>query len=166
MESVMGVTIVLDYFYEISGLKLNISKCEIFTVGISVQSLNNIINSSSFKHGTLPVRYLGIPLVIRKLTVKDCQPLIDKVKQLIFPQSIINKIEQICSRYFWKGSDIPVAGAGINWDRICNPKSEGGLGLKDIKSWNKACMLLLIRRLLAGEFAMGCLDSQLFNQES
>ncbi|XP_039037483.1 uncharacterized protein LOC120174810 [Hibiscus syriacus] len=148
LESIMGVTSVLDYFYEIS------------------------------------VRYLGIPLVMRKLIVKDCQPLIDKVKlklhqwsrlklsysgrlvliktvlfsmanywcrQLILPQSVINKIEQICSRYFWKGSDIPAVGARVSWDRICKPKSKGGLGLKDIKSWNKSCMMLLIRRLLIGE---------------
>ncbi|XP_039031866.1 uncharacterized protein LOC120166705 [Hibiscus syriacus] len=80
LESVMGVTTVLDYFYEISGLKLNVAKCEIFSARILVQSLDTIINSSGFKHITLPVRYLGIPLVIRKLTVKDCQPLIDKVK--------------------------------------------------------------------------------------
>ncbi|KAE8697551.1 hypothetical protein F3Y22_tig00110621pilonHSYRG00460 [Hibiscus syriacus] len=29
--------------------------------------------------------------------------------------------------------------------------SEGGLGIKDIKTWNKACMLLLIKNILAGE---------------
>ncbi|XP_039064795.1 uncharacterized protein LOC120210041 [Hibiscus syriacus] len=141
-------------------LKLNAAKCDIFIAGISVQSLDNIINTSGFKHGTLHVRYLGIPLVTRKLTVKDCQPLIDKIKfklhqwQLILPQSIINKIKKICSRYFWKGSNIPAVGARVSWDRICKPKSEGGLGLNDIKSWNKTCMILLIKNLLAVESSL------------
>ena len=29
----------------------------------------------------------------------------------------------------------------ISWDTICHPKSEGGLGLKELVSWNKACRL-------------------------
>ncbi|KAE8705789.1 hypothetical protein F3Y22_tig00110418pilonHSYRG00293 [Hibiscus syriacus] len=87
LEYVMGVIIVLDYFYEISGLKLNALKCEIFTTGISVLHIENIINSSSFKHGILPVRYLGIPLVTRKLSIKDCQPLIDKIKSKLYQWS-------------------------------------------------------------------------------
>ncbi|XP_039061962.1 uncharacterized protein LOC120206344 [Hibiscus syriacus] len=157
LDSVMGVITVLNSFYELSGLKLNALKSEIFTVGISAHEIDNIISCSGFKLGVLPVRYLGIPLVTRKLSYKDCQPLIEKINsrlhqwQLILPQLIIKKIEQICSRFFWKGSDIPASGARVSWDRICSPKSEGGLGIKDIKSWNKVCTIILIKNLLAGE---------------
>ncbi|XP_038997767.1 uncharacterized protein LOC120122722 [Hibiscus syriacus] len=63
LESVMGVVFVLDYFYKLSGLKLNALKCEIFTAGISVHSTQNIINFFGFQHGLLLVRYLGIPLL-------------------------------------------------------------------------------------------------------
>ncbi|KAE8690635.1 hypothetical protein F3Y22_tig00110893pilonHSYRG00157 [Hibiscus syriacus] len=83
LESVMGVIIVLDCFYEYSGLKLNAGKCEIFTAGISAHNLDSIINFSGFKHGRLPVRYLGIPLVTRKLIDKDCQPLLGNIKSRI-----------------------------------------------------------------------------------
>ncbi|XP_039021885.1 uncharacterized protein LOC120154136 [Hibiscus syriacus] len=150
LESAVGIITVLYSFYEIYGLELNALKCEIFTAGISAPSVDNIINFTGFKHGLLPVKYLGIPLVTRKLSLKDCQPLIDKIKdklhkwsrmklsyagrleliknvlfsvanywcrQLILPQSIINKIEQICSRYFWKGLDTPASGARINWGK-------------------------------------------------
>ncbi|XP_039050459.1 uncharacterized protein LOC120191605 [Hibiscus syriacus] len=158
--SVMGVITVLDNFYELSGLKLNAGKCEIFITGLSFQSLDTIIISSGFKHGRLPIRYLGVPLVSKKLSDKDCQALLDNIKnrlhqQLVLPQSIIKKIEQLCSRIFWKGSDSHAAGARVNWVKICKPKSEGGLGLKDIKSWNSACLIQHIRKLLAGKVQCG-----------
>ncbi|XP_039002041.1 uncharacterized protein LOC120128434 [Hibiscus syriacus] len=80
LESVMGVIIVLDIFYEYSGLKLNAGKCKIFTAGISAHNLESIINYTGFKQGKLPVRYLGVPLVTRKLTDKDCKALLDNIK--------------------------------------------------------------------------------------
>ncbi|GJX49361.1 putative receptor protein kinase ZmPK1, partial [Tanacetum coccineum] len=43
-----------------------------------------ILKVMPFKEGKLPVRYLGVPLVTRKLSVKDCKCLIDKVRQRIF----------------------------------------------------------------------------------
>ncbi|XP_039000807.1 uncharacterized protein LOC120126781, partial [Hibiscus syriacus] len=51
----------------------------------------------------------------------------------------------------WKGSDIAASVARNSWDKICCPKSEGGLGLKNISSWNKTCMVHLIRKLLVGQ---------------
>ena len=29
----------------------------------------------------------------------------------------------------------------MSWKAICQPKDEGGLGLKDILTWNQACVL-------------------------
>ncbi|KAL4388735.1 hypothetical protein GQ457_09G011660 [Hibiscus cannabinus] len=43
------------------------------------------------------------------------------------------------------------AGARVNWKSVCTLRSEGGLGLKDLISWNVACMVALIRVLLAGQ---------------
>ena len=40
------------------------------------------------------------------------------------------------------GKVIAILGEEQEWDgKICLPKAEGGLGLKDILSWNKACMI-------------------------
>ncbi|KAE8683567.1 hypothetical protein F3Y22_tig00111200pilonHSYRG00116 [Hibiscus syriacus] len=126
-----------------SGLKLNASKCEIFTTGISANNLDSIINYSGFKHGTLPVRYLGVPLVTRKLTEKDCRSLLENIKSIIHQWSR--------KKMSYVGLDIPATDARVSWGKIFKPKSEGGLGLKDIKTWNKACLIHLTRKLLAGE---------------
>ncbi|XP_039031356.1 uncharacterized protein LOC120166028 [Hibiscus syriacus] len=152
IESVVGVLSILDQFYEVSGLKLNSSKCEIFAVGIQPRITENLKLITGFQVGTLHVCYLGIPLVTRKLNKKDCQVLIDNIKrklhlwsgrnisyverlelirtilfnvsnywcrQLVLPASVLKKIDQICSRFFWKGVDNSAAGARINWDNIC-----------------------------------------------
>ncbi|XP_039024361.1 uncharacterized protein LOC120157217 [Hibiscus syriacus] len=175
---------VLNHFYDLSDLKLNVSKTELYSVGISARNLDIIKSATGFKHGFLPVRYLGVPLVTKKLSEKDCLPLIDNIKhrhhnwagkflsyagrleliktvlysvvnfwsrQFILPQKVVKRLEQLCSRFLWKGSDIAASGARISWDKIYYPKSEGGLGLKNISSWNKTCMVHLIRKLLAGQ---------------
>ncbi|KAE8674836.1 putative thylakoidal processing peptidase 2 [Hibiscus syriacus] len=71
---------VLNHFYHMSGLMLNVSKTELFVAGISSRNLQIIKSISGFKQGLLPVRYLGVPLVTKKLTKQDCQPLIDRIK--------------------------------------------------------------------------------------
>ncbi|KAL4354455.1 hypothetical protein GQ457_06G034820 [Hibiscus cannabinus] len=132
----------------------------------------------------LTVRYLGIPLVTRRLTEKDCDVLLEKVKarlgqwssrklsyagrlqlinavifsivnfwcrQVVLPKGVINRIEQLCMRFFWKGKDEPASGARVGWKAICKQKNEGGLGVKDIHTWNIACIIQLIRNLLSAE---------------
>ncbi|XP_039049215.1 uncharacterized protein LOC120190158 [Hibiscus syriacus] len=151
MDSIIGVQAVLDVFYTMSGLRLNASKCELFPVGISAQQCVSIRNITGFKLGSLPVRYLGVPLVSRKLTVKDCRSLIDKIKAKLNlwankHLSFAGRLQLICA-----GSDSYARGARVYWRKVCLLKSEGGLGVQDIGGWNKACIVLLVRKLLANE---------------
>ncbi|KAE8689834.1 Cysteine-rich receptor-like protein kinase 8 [Hibiscus syriacus] len=158
VDSVVGVQNVLDHFHQISGLKLNSSKNELFAAGIPSRTLEELKLITGFKIGTLPVRYLGIPLVTRKLTAKDCEPLLGKIRQclqhwssrnlsyagrleliryvlfsvcnfwcrqLMLPASILKTVDQLCSRFFWKGADTLAAGARVSWESICLLKSEG-----------------------------------------
>ncbi|KAE8684022.1 Rhodanese-like domain-containing protein 11 [Hibiscus syriacus] len=113
-----------------------IAKCEFFAAGISTNILESINKTTGFKQGCMPVRYLGDPLVTRKLSEKDCVVLIDNIKSML---------------YHWSGSDKVATGARVSWGTICHSKLEGGIGLKDLKTWNKACMIQLIRSILAGE---------------
>ncbi|KAE8660212.1 Bidirectional sugar transporter SWEET16 [Hibiscus syriacus] len=133
-----------------------------------------------WESGKLPVRYLGIPLVTKRLSVRDCSPLIEKVEatlqswqakmlsyagrllliqavfysivnywgsQVLFPEAVLKKVNQLCSPFFWKGGQ---SGQGCEGQMgtDLHPKSEGGLGLKDLRVWNFACMIGLIRKLL------------------
>lgn len=40
-----------------------------------------ILNILLFVTGKLPVKYLGVPLLAKRLSVKDCGSLIDKIKK-------------------------------------------------------------------------------------
>ena len=79
IESVIGIQNVLRLFYSYFGLQLNNSKSEFFFSGLTSEVLEGIRKEAGFKIGSLPVRYLGVPLVARRLTVKNCAPLVEKI---------------------------------------------------------------------------------------
>ncbi|XP_039068019.1 uncharacterized protein LOC120214115 [Hibiscus syriacus] len=143
-DYVMGIWIVLQEFYVYLGLAFNASKSEIFSTGIAREELQLIVEKDDQKAGHLPVRYLGIPLVTRKLSIADCKPLMDKIedrfqtwaarhlsyagrmqliqavifsiqnywsKQLVLPKKVVQRISQLCTRFFWKNYDFSTKGA-------------------------------------------------------
>jgi len=59
----------------------------------------------------------------------------------ILPCSIIKKLEGILSAFLWKGTSMSHTRAKVAWHSICYPLREGGLGIKNLKTWNKAAML-------------------------
>nr|GEW08797.1 hypothetical protein [Tanacetum cinerariifolium] len=106
-----------------------------------------ILNIMPFRVGSLPVRYLGVPLISKRLYVKDCYLLIDKArkrlldwknKSLFFAGRLQLIKFILCSlqnyEVFKRGK------ACVNWNSVCKPKVEGGLGIKSLDSWNKALM--------------------------
>ncbi|XP_022762128.1 uncharacterized protein LOC111308033 [Durio zibethinus] len=70
---------VLELFYSFSDLQLNFTKSELYCTGVSRDKIDEILVAARFKHGSLPVRYLGVPLVTRRLSVGDCTPLVQKI---------------------------------------------------------------------------------------
>ncbi|KAE8667867.1 Detected protein of unknown function [Hibiscus syriacus] len=109
-----------------------------------------IQSGTGFKVGMLPVKYLGVPLVTRKLSCKDCSSLLTKIKEKL-GKWVIRDVERLCIRFFWKGIDSSARGARVSWNQICSLKSERGLGLRSLTDWSKACCLLLIKKILAGD---------------
>ena len=83
VESILGVQSVLKLFYHFSGLQLNNEKSEFFSSGIPREVRAEKQRTTGFKCGTLPVRYLGVPLVTRRLSFKDCASLVDKIEAKI-----------------------------------------------------------------------------------
>ena len=79
LELIMGIQNVLRKFYSFSELQLNCEKSEIFYTGISNELMGKIKQETGFKIRSLPVRYLGVPLITRRLGAKDCDTLVDKI---------------------------------------------------------------------------------------
>ncbi|GAV74075.1 hypothetical protein CFOL_v3_17557, partial [Cephalotus follicularis] len=114
--------------------------------------------------------YLGLPLVTKRLSKLNCAHLLKRLlarenswisKSLSFAGrlqlikatmasmqvywcnmflltvSIVKECERVLRKFLW-GSH----GRGkVKWSSVCKPLKEGGLGIKDLKTWNKALLL-------------------------
>lgn len=77
-NSLHGISECLDDFASWSGLHMNTAKTELFTTGID-QVESGVIEAYGFSKGSLPIRYLGLPLVSRKLKISEYAPLMTKI---------------------------------------------------------------------------------------
>ncbi|GJT20176.1 ribonuclease H-like domain-containing protein [Tanacetum coccineum] len=73
----------LEEFSLVSGLNLNLRKCTIFFGSIKDRDRSDLLEILPFKCGKLPVRYLGVPLIAKRLSVLDYKALTDKVEERI-----------------------------------------------------------------------------------
>ncbi|GJU23584.1 RNA-directed DNA polymerase, eukaryota, reverse transcriptase zinc-binding domain protein [Tanacetum coccineum] len=73
----------LDEFSSVSGLFPNLSKSTIFFGSVNEKVKEDMLKILPFKCGKLPMRYLGVPLLAKRLGVKDCQNLLDNVKRSV-----------------------------------------------------------------------------------
>lgn len=78
-RSLKGILDVLIDFQTDSGLVLNLSKSYLFLDGDNMSLSRDLSSRYGLLQGSLPVRYLGLPLMPHKLRPQDYQPLIDKV---------------------------------------------------------------------------------------
>ncbi|GJS93612.1 hypothetical protein Tco_0800580 [Tanacetum coccineum] len=68
----------LEEFSKVSSLYPNIGKSTMFSSNISDELKTEILDIALFTIRRLPVRYLGVPLVTRRLSVADCKSLVEK----------------------------------------------------------------------------------------
>lgn len=132
--------------------------------GVSDVEKVSILNNFPFAVGELLVRYLGLPLMTQIMRKQDYLPLVETIRsricswtcrflsyagrlQLInsvllsivnfwanvfrLPSSCVKELEQIC------GPVLKSTNAKVAWGEVCSLKSEGGLGIRDLKEVNK-----------------------------
>ncbi|KAL0759958.1 hypothetical protein Bca101_076108 [Brassica carinata] len=121
--------------------------------------------------------YHGVLLCTKKLTLANCEPLLQQVKVcfsswpakalsfagrlllikivisgittfwcscFILPKACINKINSLCGLFLWNGETEGHHSVRVAWDRLTLTKEQGGLGVKDLLVWNRACSLELV----------------------
>ncbi|KAL0282286.1 UNVERIFIED_CONTAM: hypothetical protein Sradi_7265400 [Sesamum radiatum] len=112
----------------------------------------NILDILGFPEGSLPLKYLGVPLVSSRLKIADCQGLIGKLEGRLAGWGHLNfsfagrvqliKSTILVERLFGRGY------AKVAWRDVCAPKSVGGLGIRRILHVNQALMLKHVWRIL------------------
>ncbi|XP_074298509.1 uncharacterized protein LOC141629396 [Silene latifolia] len=137
VRSIMLILRAISTFSAASGLKVNDDKSEVVFNGVSNWLRTDITHISGFQEGSLPFKYLGVPVQPGRLTQHDCNILIEK---------IVHKIRGIGARKMsYAGSDevyhrTPL----VAWDKVCCPKQEGGLGIYAAEVWNIAIIGKLV----------------------
>ncbi|XP_010431573.1 PREDICTED: uncharacterized protein LOC104715904 [Camelina sativa] len=76
LNSLSNITGVLHEFSAASGLHMNKSKTDLYLAGVT-QVETSLMASLGFNIGSLQVRYLGLPLMHRKLRLSEYRPLLD-----------------------------------------------------------------------------------------
>ena len=56
------------------------------------------------------------------------------------PAGVRAKIDQLCRNFLWGGKCNEYKQPLVAWKDVTLPKSEGGLGLRNTKAWNKALL--------------------------
>ncbi|XP_063949988.1 uncharacterized protein LOC135152808 [Daucus carota subsp. sativus] len=79
-DSVKSMMDGVNLFSSISGLCLNPAKCVVFFGNVPSAVQDFTIATSRFNRGALPVNYLGLPLISGKLFLRECLPLISKIR--------------------------------------------------------------------------------------
>ncbi|GJW60305.1 RNA-directed DNA polymerase, eukaryota, reverse transcriptase zinc-binding domain protein [Tanacetum coccineum] len=79
-------------FSKESGLVLNIHKSTIFFGSVKENEKQRILEVMSFVVGTLPMKYLGVPLITKNIGVTECNQLVDRVKPKVNDWKIKNTI--------------------------------------------------------------------------
>ncbi|XP_021985819.1 uncharacterized protein LOC110882016 [Helianthus annuus] len=83
IASARGIMNSLSKFSKMSGLVPSIQKSTVFFCNVPSYIKNAILNFMPFKEGSLPVRYLGVPLISSGLLYKDCSVMMEKLDKRI-----------------------------------------------------------------------------------
>ncbi|XP_071704641.1 uncharacterized protein [Rutidosis leptorrhynchoides] len=83
VESVKVIRDALEEFKACSGLTPSLPKSTTFFANVPSNLKVQILQILPFDEGTLPVRYLGVPLVSSRLLYRDCKILVERDKKKV-----------------------------------------------------------------------------------
>ncbi|XP_071739283.1 uncharacterized protein [Rutidosis leptorrhynchoides] len=69
----------------------------------------------------------------------------------ILPVNVTADIERLMRSYLWCQGEFKRGKAKVNWVDVCKPKLKGGLGIKSLRTWNKALMAKNIWNIVSGK---------------
>lgn len=79
-RSIEGIIDIFDEFAVRSGLRISIEKSTLYLASISSPQRQALTSHFPFAVGQLPVRYLGLSLLINQMTVSDYTSLVERIR--------------------------------------------------------------------------------------
>ncbi|XP_071694847.1 uncharacterized protein [Rutidosis leptorrhynchoides] len=74
------ILLILEVFYRVSGLKLNVTKSHVFGIGVADNDVVSLANIAGARVGTFPTTYLGIPIGSSMNRISNWDTLCDKLR--------------------------------------------------------------------------------------
>ena len=71
---------MLKDFEQRSGLAISVQKTSFFVTGMSKAEVQDLKDHTGLSSGVLPIRYLGVPLHTKKISLPQCAPLLQSIK--------------------------------------------------------------------------------------
>ncbi|XP_020266647.1 uncharacterized protein LOC109842150 [Asparagus officinalis] len=173
MDSIAKINNYLQEFSRVSGIEANSCKSSVLMSGIEDNSQAQICTYLNFPEGSLPMRYLGMHLVSKRLSFLDYSSLISKIsdqlqnwqcrKNLSYAGRIqLTKTVTLGIQIYWTSNYILsikvlekidmlcsafLWGSKIHlvsWIEIYKDKKLGVLGLLSAKIWNYAVAIKML----------------------
>ncbi|GKC37450.1 putative RNA-directed DNA polymerase, eukaryota, reverse transcriptase zinc-binding domain protein [Tanacetum coccineum] len=80
-ENITNLIVILDCFFLISGLKINLYKSKLYGVGVPMQDIENRAVITRCSSATIPFKYLGLPVGNNMNRSSNWENMIQKVKK-------------------------------------------------------------------------------------
>lgn len=80
-SNIVNLKFLLFCYEEMSGMKINYNKSEVFTIGIDAEESEHIANAFNCKVGKFPMKYLGLPISYKRLSKEELSESAAKVEK-------------------------------------------------------------------------------------
>ena len=165
------------FFLSLGDLGLNnyityLGKFELVVVG-AVHSMDLLVAVLGCKQGSLPMKYLGLPLGAKFKDKSIWNPILEKMERKLaggkklylskggrvtlikstlsnlptyflslFPilASVASRIARLQRDFLWGGLGDEPKFHLVNWSTVCTPLSLGGLGIRNLRTFNLALL--------------------------
>jgi hypothetical protein len=85
LEQARNLKFLLCLFEEMSGLKINFHKSEVYCLGQAKNRVRQFEEILTCKSGDLPMKYLGIPIDEKRLVSSRWDPVVEKMGKKLNP---------------------------------------------------------------------------------
>jgi hypothetical protein len=172
---------ILRGFELASGLKVNFWKSGLIGINVPSTFLEMACNFLNCKLGSLPFKYLGLPIGANPKSPSTWVPLLEHLRNRLLswrnkyislggrivlintvlnaipifflsfmkmPTSVWKKVIKIQRQFLWGGVRGGCKISWVKWEVVCKSKSQGGLGVRDVRLVNLSLLAKWRWRLL------------------
>ncbi|CAA7013050.1 unnamed protein product [Microthlaspi erraticum] len=124
------------------GLPLSSQRLSISVMQPFIEKIRNKLNSFT-------VRFLSFAGKI-KLVSSVIYGMVNFWSQVYsLPKAFYTKVDSMCSAFLWKNKTDSASGARVAWRDVCKPRSEGGLGVRNLHEFEVVFKLKQVWNLFA-----------------